>query len=300
MKMVYRYDHHFEDIENNENVYQEGVMWRKIDKRKNIVGLKAVSPKSFIVQEHFHDWIEFIFIEEGKQDFMINEEVFHLSKGDFFMIPYNLMHKSETFDEETKKIVLQIKRSYLNEIIPLFDADRIICNTMYITTAQEYHLYHELIEQFKIMMTLYFEEDEKSRVGFQGSLYMFFYLLMKNFEGNQNDHAVYQKTGEYINQILNYMHKHYDEDISLDILADYLHITPKYISRIVKENIGINFKDYLNQIRLNHAVYEMANSHQSLSEIAYCCGFSNYKSMIKIFQQTYHMTPLAYRKQQKS
>ena len=87
--------------------------------------------------------------------------------------------------------------------------------------------------------------------------------------------------------------------MTLEKLASILHLTPQYISKIFKDNIGIGFKDYLVQLRLEHAKTLIKNTDKNLLIIGNECGFPNNKSFIYYFKQQYNITPSQYKKQRK-
>ena len=99
----------------------------------------------------------------------------------------------------------------------------------------------------------------------------------------------------YIAQILSYINRHYNEPISLDRLADALHLTPQYISKIIKENIGQGFKEYLVELRLEHAKTLIKTTNKTLLSIGEECGFPNNKSFINYFKQGFGVTPSQYK-----
>ncbi len=61
------------------------------------------------------------------------------------------------------------------------------------------------------------------------------------------------KENSTLRHILNYCHEHFIEHITLDDLADNLHLSTYYISRTLNNKIGISFNDYINALRINFA-----------------------------------------------
>lgn len=60
-------------------------------------------------------------------------------------------------------------------------------------------------------------------------------------------------TDRLANQVKKYIEDHFQEELSLDILADKMEISPKYLSRIFKQSIGVNLSEYLMYIRIENA-----------------------------------------------
>ena len=296
---TYKYDKLYEDIESRRGV-TDACCQKKMDESKNIVALKHITQKQIKIDSHFHDWLEFSLVLKGEQEVTIGDQTYRVGKGDFYMVDYNVIHGNETHDEEAAKATLQIRRSYLKKIAPMFSSQNIYCRSMSITTAEEYYHYEKLVEIYAFMFDLFYKDDEVSRMGFDGMLKVFLYMLIEYF--TLSDEEIRQRTAKenrHIQDILAYMHNHYHEELTLNRLSEELYLSPKYISKLIKNELGINFKEYLVHIRINHAVYEMLNSDMSLLDICYGCGFASQKSFIEFFKKEYGQTPNKFRAEQK-
>ena len=93
-----------------------------------------------------------------------------------------------------------------------------------------------------------------------------------------------------------YMKEHYREDISLESLAENFGYSPTYLSRMFQKYAKTNYKIYLVNIRLEHAVKELMNTRMPIGEIAYGNGFPNSRAFAKAFRKRYGMLPSEYRK----
>ena len=96
-----------------------------------------------------------------------------------------------------------------------------------------------------------------------------------------------------------YVEEHYSQDISLNDLAEKLHLALSYLSRFSKKTLGMTFTDYVNTVRLKHATLEFARSEKSVTRIAMENGFSNITTFNRTFKKHYGMSPTEYRAQQK-
>jgi two-component system response regulator YesN len=96
-----------------------------------------------------------------------------------------------------------------------------------------------------------------------------------------------------------YIENHYAENISLEIMAKQIHMNSFYFSSFFKKHTGQNFKDYLNQIRMKHALELLITTAKKTYEIAEDVGFRDYRYFSDLFNRFYGKTPAAYRKQQK-
>lgn len=93
-----------------------------------------------------------------------------------------------------------------------------------------------------------------------------------------------------------YIEEHYAENLTLNVLAEEIHMNPYYFSAFFKKNAGINFKDYVCAIRLEHAIPLLVSSDKKTYEIAVEVGFTDARTFTEAFQKHYQETPNAYRK----
>ncbi len=93
-----------------------------------------------------------------------------------------------------------------------------------------------------------------------------------------------------------FIKNHYSENITLDSVAKNVFMNSFYFSTFFKKHTGKNFKEYLNEIRLENAARLLITSNLHLSEIAEKTGFKSLRSMNELFQKAHGETPGEYRK----
>lgn len=96
--------------------------------------------------------------------------------------------------------------------------------------------------------------------------------------------------------ILKYINEHYKEELRVYEVAKYFGYSREYFSRLLKKEIGMSFKEYLTQYRLNKSLNELININKNIAEVALNNGFSNETQYISIFKKIYNITPGQYRK----
>lgn len=97
-------------------------------------------------------------------------------------------------------------------------------------------------------------------------------------------------------EIIEYINENYMKDICLEDLAGEFHSTPKYISKILKQQLGIPFKMYLTQLKMNKAEELLRDKSIPVTEIGKMVGFINHSSFIRTFKQKNGISPTEYRK----
>lgn len=109
------------------------------------------------------------------------------------------------------------------------------------------------------------------------------------FIGNPNNSAIIQKAIHYINE--NYMN-----NISLEIVSDYVYLSTSYFSRLFKKELGINFIDYLNKVRVEESKKYLFDLKVPLSDVANIVGFTDQSYYTKVFKKIEGVSPGQFRK----
>jgi len=93
-----------------------------------------------------------------------------------------------------------------------------------------------------------------------------------------------------------YIALHFKEDISLKTIANHVHLSPDYFSRIFKQFTGYSFTDYVLEVRMNQAMDDLKNHEMKIYEIGERIGYANPKYFFKMFKRHTGFTPSEYRK----
>jgi len=94
---------------------------------------------------------------------------------------------------------------------------------------------------------------------------------------------------------IDYIQAHLFEDISTDIIAEVINITPNYFSAQFKKEIGISFKAYITRERLDVAAYLLTFTDEPIYIIAEKIGYHDYIYFSHVFKQTFGSSPSDYR-----
>ncbi|MDP4262793.1 MAG: DJ-1/PfpI family protein [Bacteroidota bacterium] len=88
-----------------------------------------------------------------------------------------------------------------------------------------------------------------------------------------------------IHQVQDFMIEHISSEISLEILAARVNMSPRNLSRVFKETTGITTVDYLTKLRLEKATTLKNNPDYTLSYIASECGFHSARQLQRILKE---------------
>jgi len=96
--------------------------------------------------------------------------------------------------------------------------------------------------------------------------------------------------------ILAYMHRHYQEDISLESVAEKFNLSSGYLSIFFKEKTQTNFLYYLNELRINKAKELLLQTNIKVQDVGEQVGFQNANSFIRLFKKFTGIPPGEFRR----
>jgi two-component system response regulator YesN len=99
-----------------------------------------------------------------------------------------------------------------------------------------------------------------------------------------------------VRQAIAYIEEHFGGNISLEILAKEVGLSPVYFSAVFKKETGANFSNYLADFRIKKAKDMLKKSNVNINEIAYGTGFQDPKYFSKLFKKATGVTPVVYRR----
>jgi len=98
-----------------------------------------------------------------------------------------------------------------------------------------------------------------------------------------------------IENVFEYMNNNYDKQVTLAEVAKIANMPEASFSRFIKKRTGKTFVDSLNEIRLGHASRMLIETTNTVSEIAYKCGFNNISNFNRIFKRKKYCIPKNFR-----
>ncbi len=104
-----------------------------------------------------------------------------------------------------------------------------------------------------------------------------------------------ERSSDIIKTAKRYIDEHFDKDISLDDVSRIVNISPYYFSKVFKEESGLNFIEYLTNIRIDKAKNLLENSDRSIKEICISCGYTDPNYFSRSFKKNVGVTPTEYK-----
>lgn len=247
------------------------------------------------ISTHYHQDPELFYILEGELEVKIDDQKFLLKKGDIILINANKRHQvkgSEGLLATRFEIDYHLLSEYMGSMQLLF-----WCNT----TADKNEAYDQLRHLLDRILDRYFEKDDKGALYLNSLYFETAYVLTGNFLIRSDDTRLNLEGNQdkvRIMQIQSYIQANYQSQISLNDLASRLYLSTAYLSKYVKRHLGLTFMEYLNNVRLFHAVDELMYSKKNVTRIALDNGFPTSSAFTKAFKEAYGESPSEYRKKQ--
>lgn len=101
---------------------------------------------------------------------------------------------------------------------------------------------------------------------------------------------------EAVYMVIRYIEKNYSKPVTLEELANYVHMNRSYISHLFKKETGNNINTYLLEVRLEKAKLMLQNSKNSIQDICSEVGIYDSAYFSKVFKKHMGVSPLEFRR----
>lgn len=249
---------------------------------------------------------EFIieFYVKGQTCVRIEGNLYDVQEGDvLFLNPDELHVSSPTENGYIEKIVLHVSETLLQQ----FDGDRTVFldviskkakgkgNLIPSAVAKKMHI-GENIHQ---CLSYARENTLENQILTACKIIEVLAQISKIVEQNDDFSVVSSSSNKSINRIVDYINRHYTEEITLDVLAKRYHFSKYYISHLFKEQVGISPYDYLISRRL-YVCNNLIRSNHTIKEACFMVGFKNYANFYRLYKKHFRITPQQFKEQLKT
>lgn len=101
---------------------------------------------------------------------------------------------------------------------------------------------------------------------------------------------------EQIRPVLEYVDEHPCEHVTLEDVAEVVHVSPSRIRHLFKDVMGLGFKEYVTRVRLAEAKRLLLSTDRSVADIAVAVSYTNLHQFYKVFYRSCAMSPAEYRR----
>lgn len=270
------------------------------DSEKHIEKIFAESltrEAGFVMQAyHCHPYFELFYVESGGCRFLIGNNMYDLHTGDFLLIPPLSLHYTRYLFGSCKRDTVFFREDHINEEVKnLLPHGADFFSEMRIFQVPEAHR-----EQVSAAIWRMISEekigDDYSAALQRSMLQELFLLCGRVCSFFQDAPANIHTTDQQIIAAARFISDHYADPITTADIAAAAGFSPNYLSRKFRDAAGIGVHQYLTFIRMQHAALELVSTNDTVTEIAFRCGFSDSNYFKDAFKKQYGVTPSAYRK----
>ncbi|MEF9970151.1 MAG: helix-turn-helix domain-containing protein, partial [Ruthenibacterium sp.] len=104
-----------------------------------------------------------------------------------------------------------------------------------------------------------------------------------------------RQTAELIDRVKNYIQEHFAENLTLTVLSELFYICPAYLSRLFKKKTGVNFVEYLTNLRITKGKEFLADSSLMIYTVSEMVGYENPRYFSRLFKESVGCSPQEYR-----
>ncbi|MDO4519337.1 MAG: AraC family transcriptional regulator [Eubacteriales bacterium] len=281
-------------------------------------------------QWHWHTEIELTFVLDGMIEYQVNETLYHLKEGEGLFCNTNVLHaghKGETKDCRYLSVTFHprflygygssaMQRKYVN---PILNNPRL--SSIHFTNQEKWM--QQVLEQLKKLQQLQqIQEAEDNRseaqdsgtdalempdsksntleIDAQISLLTIWKLIFENVnhERTEATEAGVTRDTERIRTIIAYIQQNYMDPISLEDLAEEIHLCRSESCRLFKRYMNETIFDYLMRFRIEKSLEFLRDRSLSITDVAEKVGFATPGYYSRMFRQLMGYTPRMYRKRE--
>lgn len=113
--------------------------------------------------------------------------------------------------------------------------------------------------------------------------------LLKLLNNSQDNVQEYHQ--RLIEKVMSYIEENFQEDLSLDLLAEKVNLSTAYISRLIKKVTHKSFMEILLEVRMKAAKELLKDNKLKIAEIGNQVGYKDTSYFIQVFKKYYGLTP---------
>lgn len=248
---------------------------------------------------HYHPEIEITWILKSEGQRLIGDTLSPFSAGDFVLIGSNVPHQFRNWENEhAHSMVIQFKRELFGDTfldLPEFEKIKALLDNaargLSFSDKTRAHAQNKMRAIFKapfgpsrifnlLELLQILSEDENS----------------ERIASSAYSEPVKLKKIDRLQRVLNFLETNWQDQISLEEAAKVAALHPQSMSRFFRQHLGMNFQEYLIQLRISRAARLLLETEETVVNIAFQCGFNNLANFNRHFQSAYKMPPSAYRR----
>jgi AraC-like DNA-binding protein len=273
---------------------------------ENIFFIREIKQARFSSEFHFHEECQLAWIIKGSGKRIVGDSVEHFEGNELVFIGSNIPHVWYN----TERIYLQNKKLQSISLSLFISPARLLDHLRDFGDIERIkHLFLKaqrgmLItgqSKLKLISLLKKAANENNSVEHIITLLKIISILSNTEEfgllasSNYTNHFQYREN-ERMNNVYEFLMKNFKQDIVLAEVAGIAAMNPNAFCRFFKSRTQKSLTQFINEIRIGHACKLLGNPDESITQIAYECGFNNVSNFNHFFKLIKKTSPRQYRK----
>jgi len=233
---------------------------------------------------HVHDSVEILCLTHGTVDATIGNAKTRLNSGDIVISFPSVPHSLDFVSEDAVGLAMFFLPDAISEFSSIFRSKLPASAVLRADAApMEINL---IIRQMRKLSA------QGGSPLMQGYLHLFLSYMFNCIELKPLTKQV--QTG-LAQQVLHYISEHFTEPLTQDAVSRALGVSGTHLSHIFSQQLHVNFREYINALRIDRACSLLFDSSLSVSQISEMCGFGNPRTFHRAFQARCQTSPNKYR-----
>jgi AraC-type DNA-binding domain-containing proteins len=258
-----------------------------------------ILPKCFPL--HRHDFIEIEFFVSGEGTEIINGVEYEIKKGSLvILMPWHI-HEIIPRDNQLELFKCSFRaESFIDNNTPFFELSDIIFKDFTLppyanldgANFEKVSTLLEEIQQEYCNMDLWKDTLIKSKIT---EILIYFDRCRKSADfpyeirpDGQNKFNIWK--------VIEYVHAMFNQDVTLGGVSNKFHYSESYINKMLRQNIGLNFEELLQEVRIRNACAAMTYSMFTITEVSLYVGYKSKEAFYRAFKNVKGLSPEKYRK----
>lgn len=253
---------------------------------------------------HYHAEYELLYMLESTGTRYVADSIEPFGPGDMVMVAGNLPHYWRNDDEyyqgnpnlKARRIVVQFPNDYMKPHLDTYPEFLTIKNLLARSERGIRFLPPDADEIGKMLLELLDLTGFKQLARFTEILYEMSlitnYKLLASEAYKPGNHVI---SDNRLDKITRYLTYNYQNEITLQEVADIAGMHPTAFCRYFKEKTGKSLSVYLNELRIGFACRLLMKGNIQVSQVCYETGFNNLSNFNRTFKEITGLTPSQYR-----
>lgn len=255
---------------------------------------------------HRHNYVELVYMCSGSTThIMNNSEIITLKEGDLLFLNQNATHEILPAKERDIAVNFIILPEFFDRSISMIEQENVLRDFLLHTLSSDTSMYSYLhfsasdilpVQNLLENMIWTIFSNRKNTNTINQTTMGLLIMNLSMFAEKINSDMPGQYEQNTLFTVLQYIETHYRSGSLADISAQIKQPT-YYVSRLLKKNLNKNFKELLQERKLQQAAYLLSQSSLSVEQIMEAIGYDNSSYFYNRFKEKYKCSPREYRNQ---